>query len=1549
MKLLTFLKKIGEDTDSSQAARMARAKALGFDTSQVWYHANTGGIEGEGFDNDRLPASDPDRPFNAHWFSHEPSEFAAYPSTGNTITPVYLKLDKSKEAPHGVWRKLAGQVHRAWDAGDNERNAADMIREKLVSMGYTHAVRGREPIDAEELKRTGETSFMTSTGTKVTLKWEKMNLPPSPPEYTEEEIEIIQALRKAEEKQDMYQTLVIDTVMNQKRGEFSDEQRDELIAKGEGIMDEVKRLKPLADAANERAYEVVNANREQIDSLQMYDSDIGHVTGYSDLADYESMSPEQEDVAVLDPSIIRSVHAQFDPDEDGSNKIMASLGEDVKQDNAARLAQAKAQGFDTDTVWYHGSATAGFDTFSGWRSPVVAAFLTRSTKFASDWADARHTDAIEMGNDEEYGDGGVIYPVFIRVKNIFDIRREDHRRMVGMRDNVIQDYDELEANAQAIQAAGFDSYFDFEGGHDDEVNIAVFDPENIRSINAVFAPNYTDSTHMMASIGESAGVRGPHEGIELELMMQGKKPLAMLELRRETPEKQELWDKLIKAGRIVHQEGQTLSPSKTSTTSRSGRWLTDFLALPDEAWRMNSLQAVYDEVERTGSMSKEQHIDVGNLLGYAPEDIKAFLDPLTPKLPFGIRRVNERHGILGESVEQVYQMMQVTAEVHGWDKFFHDMRKAWVGGIADFGDPQAAINIRHHPEYEGYREALTKAVGEYLGDPFVAYRLMAEDQIEEWQSGADMPAIAVTTELSVAVAFRKLAANRGRDDLRVVQLSVPAEAVIMMGHSGEHELVVDANYISANEVQFLGEASNPDVRVKKLKHGIYAAYLKGRKVGQAQVYDYEDEKVGEDERYIWKSATHPEYTRQGVATELYNVIADDLAAQGLKLVPSPDQQLSGDAYQFWKARDPESIKGHGTYKAETFQHYIGKEIEVRGRPSVVTRVSWVNDAPLIGARFTDVPEGSTNSHATVRFADVADQFNEDEKISLPDLEAGDELMVGKFKNRKATIKGFKKDKNNQPVAKTNKGDQQIFKGRVKKLMDESSSLGEIEDMRMAMYYASVAGDEVKKAMKKEPEYIQPFLDEFLGDYQLGLEDLDDEKRAEFEVWLETAIPDQAADALNRVIQNMKTNDDGIVLYRYVVGPSNLPETFHTRPVGIYWSSNPNDAKAHWSQEEDGWVEWLITGVTSPDNINWVATIFQNTIEPHESEVQVNQGASVTVIDLNPQTSPESAYGKEGMPGQSDVKYHFQHDEDEPLELTASVGNMSESFDRTTTEMPDYDDLIKSIGDEYKTEYFRDQKGKEAKMVDISPDQYLQAVDSGFEHGVMSGIEDEKVQRYAAKLKGGETFPALMLDYSRGKHLSQEGRHRALAAKAVGIDSVPVLVVTPTPEEAEYQGITDPNPELLKTMKPRPLREGPVQIGGPSAPSSGEKEFINDFDAMTTRHPFMPSSRIAMNRERNTGDDFAIIDVQPYGNGKIYLGSIQSSQGGNGNGAAGMKLVTDLADKHGVVLELHVDAFGEAADKLTNRQLKEWYRRVGFVAPEDNKHVADIGRMQRQPR
>jgi hypothetical protein len=53
---------------------------------------------------------------------------------------------------------------------------------------------------------------------------------------------------------------------------------------------------------------------------------------------------------------------------------------------------------------------------------------------------------------------------------------------------------------------------------------------------------------------------------------------------------------------------------------------------------------------------------------------------------------------------------------------------------------------------------------------------------------------------------------------------------------------------------------------------------------------------------------------------------------------------------------------------------------------------------------------------------------------LPALAVGDVLLVGKFKNRKATITGFSTDETNQPVAQTDKCDHKIFKPRIAKLV-----------------------------------------------------------------------------------------------------------------------------------------------------------------------------------------------------------------------------------------------------------------------------------------------------------------------------------------------------------------------------------------------------------------------------------------------------------------------------------------------------------------------------------
>jgi hypothetical protein len=61
-------------------------------------------------------------------------------------------------------------------------------------------------------------------------------------------------------------------------------------------------------------------------------------------------------------------------------------------------------------------------------------------------------------------------------------------------------------------------------------------------------------------------------------------------------------------------------------------------------------------------------------------------------------------------------------------------------------------------------------------------------------------------------------------------------------------------------------------------------------------------------------------------------------------------------------------------------------------------------------------------------------INEDKKsYQPPEIKVGDEVKVGKFKNRRAEVKGFKTDDNNQPVLKTTKGDQKLFKPRISKL------------------------------------------------------------------------------------------------------------------------------------------------------------------------------------------------------------------------------------------------------------------------------------------------------------------------------------------------------------------------------------------------------------------------------------------------------------------------------------------------------------------------------------
>ncbi len=164
----------------------------------------------------------------------------------------------------------------------------------------------------------------------------------------------------------------------------------------------------------------------------------------------------------------------------------------------ASAQAAMESGFDTGTVYYHGTSNTaiGKKGFRG-KTSGVAAHFTTDAQFASEYA--------EMGawNSDGKEDAPTIYPVYLKIDNTFDINKASHRSKVGISLEESRDYATLEAAADKIEAAGFDSYWDFEtdwaARSRNYINVAVFDSKNIRSINAEFNPDSRDSSDILAS------------------------------------------------------------------------------------------------------------------------------------------------------------------------------------------------------------------------------------------------------------------------------------------------------------------------------------------------------------------------------------------------------------------------------------------------------------------------------------------------------------------------------------------------------------------------------------------------------------------------------------------------------------------------------------------------------------------------------------------------------------------------------------------------------------------------------------------------------------------------------------------------------------------------------------------------------------------------------------------------------------------------------------------------------------------------------------------
>ncbi len=119
------------------------------------------------------------------------------------------------------------------------------------------------------------------------------------------------------------------------------------------------------------------------------------------------------------------------------------------------------------------------------------------------------------------------------------------------------------------------------------------------------------------------------------------------------------------------------------------------------------------------------------------------------------------------------------------------------------------------------------------------------------------------------------------------------------------------------------------------------------------------------------------------------------------------------------------------------------------------------------------------------------------------------------------------------------------------------------------------------------------------------------------------------------------------------------------------------------------------------------------------------------------------------------------------------------FKDSETGMPTYDDMMAN------PDYFAKAKRRKGSVIMMSPDEYIERAAAGFRKhdpevtvdSVIKSRDTALVDKYAQEMQSGDKFPTIMLDYSMG--FGQEGLHRALAAKKLGIEKIPVMIVSMT--------------------------------------------------------------------------------------------------------------------------------------------------------------------------
>ena len=114
-----------------------------------------------------------------------------------------------------------------------------------------------------------------------------------------------------------------------------------------------------------------------------------------------------------------------------------------------------------------------------------------------------------------------------------------------------------------------------------------------------------------------------------------------------------------------------------------------------------------------------------------------------------------------------------------------------------------------------------------------------------------------------------------------------------------------------------------------------------------------------------------------------------------------------------------------------------------------------------------------------------------------------------------------------------------------------------------------------------------------------------------------------------------------------------------------------------------------------------------------------------------------------------------------------------AFRRDKTDVPLYDGILKN------PKYHREEKGFHYKIEEMSPEQYMREVAKQQKTSLerqYECISPKRIKEYKELTLKGSPMPMPSLERYASGYEVQEGRHRAVVAKELGIKKIPVMKI-----------------------------------------------------------------------------------------------------------------------------------------------------------------------------